>query len=381
MTGHGENVGVQQAQPAEMQHHFRHSAGEERADGRMIDGAVRQDADEARHTAVDVDPIVDGRSPKPSGVGDGGDVEQEIGGTAKGRMDDHRVADAGVGDDVAAEDPPGFEFDQGLRGTHGEIGPDGFSRRREGAVRKGKPEGFTDDLRRRRSAEELAAAAGRTARAAAEVGRFLEREQPMRIARADRLNGPEVFAVGRRQGDSAGNKRDGQITHSGQRHHHRGKALVAGGDAENARPAGQGSGKAPEDLRGVVPVGQAVEHAGGSLCPAVAGIRAEGRERNRFQLPELFGCRLHEQADLPVARVVAECDGFSIGRTHAALGAEDEILFPADFLGIPAHADVLRQAEEVAARAVQQHVGVQREASLRPRRPGADAVDLGIVRE
>ena len=364
-----------------MQHDFWDAAGEERADSRMIDGTVRQHADEARNAAVDVDPVVYGRATKPCGMGDGGNVEQEIGGTAEGRVDDHRIADAGVGQDVAAEDPAGFEFDQRLCGTNGEIGPDGFTGRRKRAVRQRESERFADDLRRGGGSKELAAAAGRTARAASQIGRFLEREQPMRIACADRLHRTEIFAVGRRQGDSAGDEGDGQVPHSGQRHHHRGKTLVARRDAEDSGAAGQRTREAAEDLRGVVAVGKAVEHAGRSLCAAVAGIGAEGREGNRLQPAELFRRRLHEQADFPVARVITQRDRLSIRRTHAALGAEDEILFPADLLRVPAHADVLGQAEEVAAGAVQQEVGIQGEASLRPRCAGADAVDLGIFRE
>ena len=61
LAGDGERVGVEQAQPAQMQHDFRHAAGEKHAHGWMMHRAVGQDADQARHTAIDVDPVVDSR--------------------------------------------------------------------------------------------------------------------------------------------------------------------------------------------------------------------------------------------------------------------------------------------------------------------------------
>ena len=58
-------------------------------------------------------------------------------------------------------------------------------------------ERFADDLRGRRGAEELAAAAGRRARAAAELGRLLERELAVDEPHANRLHPPGIVALER----------------------------------------------------------------------------------------------------------------------------------------------------------------------------------------
>ena len=63
-------------------------------------------------------------------------------------------------------------------------------------MRHGQPERLRDDLSGGGGAEELAAAAGRRAGAAAEVGRLLERHEPVREARAERLDGAGVLARG-----------------------------------------------------------------------------------------------------------------------------------------------------------------------------------------
>ena len=59
--------------------------------------------------------------------------------------------------------------------------------------------------------------------------------------------------------------------------------------------------------------------------------------------------RLHQQADLEVAGMVSQRDRLSVGRTHAALGAEQEELRAEHFLGRPTHAGVLRETKQIAA--------------------------------
>ena len=81
------------------------------------------------------------------------------------------------------------------RRAAGDVEPDRLSRRRERRVRHGQAERLGDDLRGRRRAEELAAAARRGAGAAAEVGRLLERDEPVGEARAERLHGAGVLAA------------------------------------------------------------------------------------------------------------------------------------------------------------------------------------------
>ena len=75
-------------------------------------------------------------------------------------------------------------------------------------------------------------------------------------------------------------------------------------------------------------------------------------------------CRgAHQQAHFPVAGVVAQCQGLAVLGTQSALGAEDEILRSGDLGGIPAHAGVLRQAEEIAAACVAQQFFCQRQCA------------------
>ena len=57
-----------------------------------------------------------------------------------------------------------------------------------------------------------------------------------------------------------------------------------------------------------------------------------------------------------MAGVIAERDGFAVRRAQAALRAENEKLSAAGFGRVPAHAGVLRQAEKIAARMIQQQV-------------------------
>ncbi len=74
-----------------MQHHLGHAAGQEDAHGGMADGAVGQHIDQARHGAVDAAPVFHGGARQAGGMGDGGDVQQQVGAAAKGGVDDHGV--------------------------------------------------------------------------------------------------------------------------------------------------------------------------------------------------------------------------------------------------------------------------------------------------
>src|SRR5438105_1708358 len=115
-------------------------------------------------------------------------------------MNDHRVFHGGVSQDVRAGVPAFLLLDEGVSGATGHVEPDRLSRRGEGRMRDRQSQGFGDNLRRRRGAEELAAAAGRGARLATEIGGFVERDEAMRKASADGLDLARVFAVNGWQG-------------------------------------------------------------------------------------------------------------------------------------------------------------------------------------
>src|SRR5262249_47748403 len=71
---------------------------------------------------------------------------------------------------------------------------------------------------------------------------------------------------------------------------------------------------------------------------------------------QLLGGGVHQEADLPVTRVIAERDGRAIGGADAAVRAEDEDLGAGHGGRGPAHAGILRQAEEIAGRPREQHL-------------------------
>ena len=239
------------------------------------------------------------------------------------------------------------------RAASSQIGwPDG----REGRVGQGEPQRLADHLGRCRGAEELAAAAGRAARATPHVGSALERDLAVGEPGADGLHGARVLGVPRRQGHAARHQDAGQVPHRRERHHHRRQALVAGGYPEDAPARRERADQAAEHLRRVVPVGQAVHHPDRALRAAVARVGDEAGERQALEAAQLPGRRLHEEAHLPVSGVVAEGDRLTVGRADPALGREDQELRAAELPRVPPHAGVLGPAEHVAARTLEQHL-------------------------
>ncbi len=77
--------------------------------------------------------------------------------------------------------------------------------------------------------------------------------------------------------------------------------------------------------------------------------------------------------------MVAQRDRRAVGGADAAQSAEDEVLLAVERVGPPAHADVLGQSEDVAARRFAQHLFGQWQAPLGARRPGEDVVNGGVV--
>ena len=187
----------------------------------------------------------------------------------------------------------------------------------------------------------------------------------MRVARPDRLDLPRILAVSRRQRDAAGNEHARQMRTARQRHHHRGKPLVARTDADHAASRRERPDQPSQDERRVVAEREAVHHRGRPLRSAVARIGARAGERNGAEPAQLFGGPPREQPDLPVAGVVAEGERCAVRLADAALRAQNERLLATEPGRIPAHADVLAQREEVAARTLTQHLGGERQLARR----------------
>lgn len=187
-----------------------------------------------------------------------------------------------------------------------------------------------------------------------------------------------VFALFGAEGGAPGDEDAREMFRAGEGHHHRGQTLVAGGDADDAATGGERTDETAEDDGGVVAVGQAVEHRGRAVGTTVARIADVAGKRSRPVGGERARGFLHEQADFPVTGVVAEGDGRAVGGADAALGAENEKFFAEQFARVPAHAGVLRQAEDVPAGGVAQHLCGEREFAGGAGRGGAQGVDRGI---
>ena len=361
-----------------MQHYLGHTAGEKDLHGGVVLRAVGQNVDEARHRAVNAGPILNRRTAQPHGVGDRRYVQNQIGRTAEGRVNHHRVVDGVVSQDVAGRDALGLEVEQRARRAAGQVAPDFGAGRIQRAVRQGEAEAFGDNLARGRGTHELATAAGRAAGSAAHFRRVLERDLVARETGGEGLHLAGVLGLLGEQRDAARHQHRRQVRRAGEGHEHRGQPFVAGGDAEHAAPRGQRADQPAQHDRGVVPVGEAVEHAGGAVGAAVARIADVAGKGHGAGRRHRAGGFFHEQADLPVSGVVTERDWRAVGGADAALGTEDEKLFTAEQGGIPAHAGVLRQPKEVAAGHVPQLVGFKRQFSAGTGGGGAQGED-GVV--
>ena len=204
-AGDGQRAAVSsRPEPAQVEHHLGNAAGQEDAHRRVVLRAVRERVDEPRHGAVDALPVVHGRArrgrrrARSRGCGCRRFVEPPNAAwtsiafsSALGVSTSASVRPSSTGRERPAR--------YGARRRARSAGPTARARR-AGRVR---PERLGDDLRGRGGAEELAAAAGGGAGAAAEVGRLLERDEPVREARAERLHRARVLAAARRQGHAA----------------------------------------------------------------------------------------------------------------------------------------------------------------------------------
>ena len=375
----GLHARVEQPGAPQVQHHFRDGARHEDLHGRVIAGTVRQRIDEPGHPAVDGRPIARVGPAQSGGVSNGGDVQDQVRRSAERRVDDHGVAKRGVGHDVAHRDVAPFHVHQGARGPARHVEPDRMAGRGQRRVAERHPERFTDDLRRRGGAEELATASGRCAGAAPDVGRLGQIDLAVRESHADRLHAAGVLPFERQQRDAARDQDARQVVARGERHHHRRQSLVARRDAQHAAPRRQRSDETPENRRRVVAEGETVEHRGRSLRAPVARVGARRRERDRPRLLERLRGRLHQQADLPMAGVIAEGDGRAVRRANAAVRREDQELLARQRRRVPSHPGVLAPPEQIAGRPISKHVFRQRERARRARGPRHDIQQAGLV--
>ena len=341
-------------------------------------GAIGQDTNEARSAAVDLLPVVHGGTAESGGVSDGGDMEEEIGAAAKGRVDGHGIANGGIGEHVAGAQAGALHLRDAARGLTRDVEPDFLTARRERTVRRREAERFGYHLRSRRRSQELTTSARRGARPATHVGGFLQRDAAMRKTCAHRLHGTGVFAGDRREHDPAGHEHAREIVHGGEGHHHGRQPFVAGGYADDALPHRQAANEPANNGGGVIAIGQRVKHARGALSAPVAGIAHVAGERHRAEPAQFLRGGAHLKGDLPVPGVIAERDRLAAFPAQPALSAENEIGGARHFLCAPAHAGILTPAEEVAAGSITQHFLRERQAAGRAGGFGADG-ENGVV--
>ena len=375
----GGRVQVQQAHVAQMQHHLGHAAGHEHLHRGMVARAVGQRVDQARRGAVGGGPVGHGRRRQAGRVGDRRHVQHQVGGAAERGVHHQCVLQRVAGEDGRHRRARLDQTHQRQRRAPRHVQPHRLAGRRQRGVRQRDAQRLGDHLRGGRGAQELAAAAGRAAGAAAHRGGVLQVDQSVRVAGADGLHLGGVLGAARGQRHAAGHDHAGQVAAAGQRHHHRRQALVAGGDAEQAAAVGQRAHQPAHRHRRVVAVRQAVEHAGGALGAPVAGVRAHHRERQAALLGQRLGRRAHQLVDLPMTGMQAQRHRAAVGGAQAALGAEDQVRIAPDLAGAPAHAGVLGHAEQVAAGRLAQGGVVDRQTAGRAFAGGAGGGQRGAV--
>ncbi len=212
--GDGPGLGLQQSEFAQVPSDFGNTAGQKQTHRRMTDRTIGQTVDEPRHERVDF--------AERGGVwplqtrcgGDRRDVQQQIGAAADGRVNQHRVEDRIVGQDLAHRFTALDHQPRCGGRITSQLRPDRLTAGCQRRMRHGHAECFGDDLAGRRGAQELATAAGSAASAAAFQRRFLQRHFAAAVSGADRLHFAGIFANGRRQRDAAGNQHIGQDRHS-----------------------------------------------------------------------------------------------------------------------------------------------------------------------
>ena len=283
---------------------------------------------------------------------------------AEGRVDGHRVAHRRVGENVPRVDLARLQCGDGPRRTAGHVEPDRLAGRRQGGVRQGQAQ----RLGRRPATWPPCRETG-SRRPARRTPGSPARPPPPSVIWPCAKRAPMVWTL-----PASSPSLGGSVTPPGTSTHGRScmaaRAIIIAGSPLSQvatpmtpRSRRQRADQPPQDHRGVVAIGQAVHHAGGALRAAVAGIGAEAGEGDAAERLQLVRRRLHEQADFPVAGVIAERDGRAVGVADAAGRAEDQELAAAQFGRLPAHADVLRPAEQVAARRFAQHLLGQRQAA------------------
>ena len=146
MAGNGLNPQSQKAQFPKVQHDLGYAPRKENPDRGVTNGAVRKGIHQTGHHAIDGGPIGDGWSFQTRAEGDSGNMQEQIGRATKRRVNDHRIMDGIIGQDVSANKPLTGHGHHGVGGLCRQIQPNGLPRGSQGGVGNGHTHCFGDHL-------------------------------------------------------------------------------------------------------------------------------------------------------------------------------------------------------------------------------------------
>ena len=356
VAGDGLHAGVEQPGRAQMQHHFRHAAGEKyltvaKPRGPLGSASTRRGT--SRFTCS-----------QSARVGRRNPAEKAMAGRCRSKFVDPPKAACSTmalrtAPSVSTSRTPSFKFMQPEDCTCGalcRVEPDGLAGGCERGMRQGQSQRLADDLRSGRGAEKLASAAGRCAGAASHFGRVFQRDLLLRKARADGLHFARILARLGQERDAAGDQ------HRGQRACDASAIIIAGRPLSQVATPSTPLRVGSERMSRRSTMAASLRNGSESIMPVVPCVRpsqgsvqapAKGAACSGLQLARGFG---DQQADFPVAGVKTERDGLPIFSAHAAVRAENEELGIEQPRGLPAHAGVLGEAEEISRWRVEQHL-------------------------
>ncbi|MNI17235.1 hypothetical protein D3C73_706000 [compost metagenome] len=224
---------VNQSQPAQMQHHLRNTSSQKYPDRRMWNRTVRQHTDQARYPAIDGIPVLDGWNAQAGGMGDGRQMEQQIRGPSKRRMNYHCIRDCLAGQDILHDYSAMLHMQKRAGRLTAHILPYRLSRRSQSGMGNRHAKRLGNHLGRRGGPQELAPAAGSCAGPASEVRRLFQRQLTIAESGPDALYFTGILPVNRGQRDSTRHNNPRQLPHTCQGHHHCRQPFITGGYTEH----------------------------------------------------------------------------------------------------------------------------------------------------
>ena len=127
LSGNGDCVAIDESGIAQVKHDLGHAAGKKDLHGGEIARAIGERIDETRHLTIYFGPIRCGGTLQARGMGNGGDMQQEVGGTAERGMKHHRIANRRFCQDLFGADPQPVQAQNGAARAAGYVKPDGLA--------------------------------------------------------------------------------------------------------------------------------------------------------------------------------------------------------------------------------------------------------------